>query len=121
MERKIILLVEDNADDEELTLRALRKNTFIDDVVVARDGTEALDHLFGAEHLPDLVILDLKLPKVDGIEVLRNLRAHERGKLLPVVVLTSSDATVTAPTAISASRSISWSSPPRSARWRSTG
>ncbi len=97
LERKI-LLVEDNPNDEELTLRALRKNSIQNEVVVARDGSEALDYLFGggclpertANALPQLVVLDLKLPKVDGLEVLRQLRAKEQTKLLPVVIFTSS-------------------------------
>ena len=99
MNRKTILLVEDNADDELLTLRALKKNNIQNEVVVARDGREALDYLFGlGSHgarsplpLPEVVLLDLKLPKLDGLEVLRQLRAHERTKLLPVVILTTSN------------------------------
>lgn len=99
MEEKIILLVEDNADDEALTLRALKKNNITNDVVVARDGVEALDYLFGTgkysgrnlNFMPQVVLLDLKLPKVDGFEVLRQLRANERTKLLPVVILTTSN------------------------------
>ena len=95
---KIILLIEDNPDDEALTLRALKKNNILNGVVVAHDGVEALDYLFGTgthagrnpSHLPQVVLLDLKLPKVDGLEVLRRIRADERTKLLPVVVLTSS-------------------------------
>jgi two-component system, response regulator len=98
MKDKVILLVEDNADDELLTLRALRKNNALSEVVVARDGVEALDYLFGTgsykgrdtEIMPHLILLDLKLPKVDGLEVLRRLRSDERTKLLPVVILTSS-------------------------------
>jgi len=98
MREKVILLVEDNPDDEALTLRAFRKNNIANEVVVARDGAEALDRVFGAgahagkplDPEPALVLLDLKLPKVDGLEVLRRLRADERTKLLPVVVLTSS-------------------------------
>jgi two-component system response regulator len=99
MSDKIILLVEDNPDDETLTLRALKKNNIMNDVVVARDGVEALDYLFasGAYQgrdvavLPEVVLLDLKLPKVDGLEVLRRIRADRRTKLLPVVILTSSN------------------------------
>ena len=98
MENKVILLVEDNPRDEALTLRALKKSNIVNDVVVVRDGVEALDHLFGAEThaqrempvMPQLVLLDLKLPKVDGLEVLRRIRADERTKRLPVVVFTSS-------------------------------
>jgi two-component system response regulator len=93
-----ILLVEDNPDDEALTLRALQKNNIKNDVVVAHDGVEALDYLFGsgqyagrdAAQLPQVVLLDLKLPKLEGLEVLRRLRSDERTKLLPVVILTSS-------------------------------
>ncbi|VAX19997.1 Response regulator [hydrothermal vent metagenome] len=96
---KIILLVEDNPDDEALTLRALKKNNIANEVVIARDGEEALDYLFatGAYQgrdtgvMPTVILLDLKLPKVDGLEVLRRLRLDERTKLLPVVILTSSD------------------------------
>jgi two-component system, response regulator len=99
MDNKIILLVEDNADDEVLTLRALKKNNISNEVVVARNGVEALDYLFGTgtyagrnlNIVPQVVLLDLKLPKLDGLEVLRRLRADEHTKLLPVVVLTSSD------------------------------
>jgi two-component system response regulator len=99
MSERTILLVEDNPNDEALTLRALRKNNINDRVVVARDGAEALDYLFGtgAYHdrnptdVPRVVLLDLKLPKVDGLEVLRRLRANARTKLLPVVILTSSN------------------------------
>jgi CheY-like chemotaxis protein len=95
---KIILLVEDNADDEELTLRALKKNNILNDVVVARDGVEALEYLFGSQTgsdreqnlLPQVILLDLKLPRIDGLEVLRRVREHPRTKLLPVVILTSS-------------------------------
>ena len=91
---KIILLVEDNPDDVDLTLRALTKNKIVNEVVVARDGAEALDRLEGAGSVgkptPALVLLDLKLPKVDGIEVLRRIRANPATRLLPVVVLTSS-------------------------------
>ena len=95
---KIILLVEDNADDEALTLRALKKNSIRNEVVVARDGAEALDFLFGTgayagrdlRVMPTITLLDLKLPKVDGLEVLRRLRVDDRTKSLPVVILTSS-------------------------------
>ena len=95
MKDKSILLVEDNPDDEELTLRALRHAKIANDVVVARDGSEAVAHLLGADGveagvLPAVVLLDLKLPKLSGIDVLRRLRADPRTKLLPVVVLTSS-------------------------------
>jgi two-component system response regulator len=93
-----ILLVEDNPDDELLTLRAFKKNNIKNEVVVARDGAEALDYLFatGAHSgrdvadLPQIVLLDLKLPKIDGLEVLRRIRADERTSILPVVILTSS-------------------------------
>ncbi|WP_340116096.1 response regulator [Pelagibius sp. 7325] len=98
MIEKTILLVEDNADDEVLTLRAFAKNNIKNQVVVARDGAEALDYLFAegayegrdTNDLPQLVLLDLKLPKVDGLEVLRRIRADTRTELLPVVILTSS-------------------------------
>jgi CheY-like chemotaxis protein len=100
MEKKIILLVEDNPDDEALTLRAFKKNHISNDVFVARNGVEAINYLFAlGDHegrdvtvLPQVVLLDLKLPKVDGFEVLRRIRADERTKLLPVVILTSSKA-----------------------------
>ena len=98
MNDEAILLVEDNPDDEALTLRALKKNNIKNEVVVAHDGAEALDYLFGEgaysgrdmRVMPQVVLLDLKLPKVDGFEVLRRLRADERTKGLPVVILTSS-------------------------------
>jgi two-component system, response regulator len=98
MNDRVILLVEDNRDDEELTLRALGKAKITNRVVVARDGVEALDYVFKrgqhanrpAGEEPQIVLLDLKLPKVDGLEVLRALRANEDTKLLPVVILTSS-------------------------------
>ncbi|MGF1594863.1 MAG: response regulator [Kiloniellaceae bacterium] len=98
MIEKTILLVEDNPDDEALTLRAFAKNNIKNQVIVARDGAEALDYLFAegsyqgrdASSLPQLVLLDLKLPKVDGLEVLRRVRADKRTELLPVVILTSS-------------------------------
>jgi two-component system response regulator len=88
-----ILLVEDNADDEKLTLRALRKNNILNDVVVARDGVEALDYLFNPDRsllLPQVVLLDLNLPRINGVEVLRRVRSDERTKILPVVILSSS-------------------------------
>ena len=99
MDDKMILLVEDNPDDEALTLRALKKHNVGNEVFVARDGAEALDFLFctGAyadrdpENMPQVILLDIKLPKVDGLEVLRRLRADERTSLLPVVILTSSN------------------------------
>jgi two-component system response regulator len=95
---KIILLVEDNADDELLTQRALRKNNILNELVVVRDGQEALDYLFGQgafagrdlEHQPQVILLDLNLPKIGGIDVLKRLRADPRTDKLPVVVLTSS-------------------------------
>jgi len=95
---KSILLVEDNPDDEALTKRAFQKNNIANKMVVARDGVEALDYLFGTgphagrdpRDMPQLVLLDLKLPRIDGLEVLRRIRADARTRLLPVVVLTSS-------------------------------
>ncbi|MGQ9686382.1 MAG: response regulator [Thiobacillaceae bacterium] len=96
---KTILLVEDNPDDEALTLRAFRKSNILNPVVVARDGVEALDYLFcSGSHAgrdptdqPQVVLLDLKLPRLDGLEVLRRLRADPRTRLLPVVILTTSN------------------------------
>jgi two-component system response regulator len=98
MHTKVILLIEDNQDDEELALLAFRKSNIANKVVVARDGVEALDYLFGTgahagrdvPALPQVVLLDLKLPKIDGLEVLKRLRADPRTRRLPVVVLTSS-------------------------------
>ena len=90
MKGKIILLVEDNPDDELLTIQALKANNIKNEVVVARDGVEALDYFYSDRPLPQVVLLDLKLPKVDGLEVLRRIRADERTRRLPVVVLTSS-------------------------------
>ena len=98
MTHKMILLVEDNPDDEALTLRALKKSNIANKIVVVRDGAEALDYLFGTGafadrdplELPQVTLLDLKLPKVDGLEVLRRLRADPRTRMLPVVILTSS-------------------------------
>jgi two-component system response regulator len=93
-----ILLVEDNADDVDLTLRALRKNKIANDVIVVRDGVEALDYLFAAGQyagrdpaaLPQVVLLDLKLPRLDGLQVLERVRANPKTRLLPIVILTSS-------------------------------
>jgi two-component system response regulator len=98
MEGGTILLVEDNPDDVELTVRAFKKNNITNQVIVAKDGVEALDYLHGtgmyagrdAKDLPVVVMLDLKLPKIDGMEVLRNIRQDEFAKLVPVVILTSS-------------------------------
>jgi len=99
MARRTILLVEDNPDDVELTLRGLRQKHFANEVVVVGDGAAALEYLFGTgayadrdtSVMPDLVMLDLKLPRVDGLEVLRRIRSDPRTELLPVVILTSSD------------------------------
>ncbi|HKX32477.1 MAG TPA: response regulator [Blastocatellia bacterium] len=99
MENKIILLVEDNPRDEALTLRALKKSNILNQVIVARNGAEALDYLFGTgtysnqdlPTLPQLVLLDLKLPKVDGLQALQKIRAEERTRRLPVVIFTSSN------------------------------
>ena len=98
MHDRVIVLVEDNANDEELTLRAFRKSNIVNRVVVVRDGAEALDYFFcrGAHagrpttEVVQVVLLDLKLPKVNGLDVLRALRADERTRLLPIVILTSS-------------------------------
>jgi len=91
MDTKIILLIEDNLSDIELTKRAFEKSRISNKLVVAEDGQEALDYLFGkGDLLPAVILLDLKMPKMDGLEVLRHLRANERTKRLPVVVLTSS-------------------------------
>src|SRR5919109_1811733 len=99
IEENMILLVEDNPSDQALTLRALKKSNIRNEVVVARDGVEALDYLFARgdymgrdpADLPAVVLLDLKLPKMDGIEVLQQIRSNEQTKLLPVVILTSSN------------------------------
>jgi CheY-like chemotaxis protein len=98
MKTKKILLVEDNPDDVQLTLRALKKSKIMNDVIVAQDGVEALDYLFGtgkyagrdADVKPQVVLLDLKMPKMDGLEVLQRIRKDERTRVLPVVVLTTS-------------------------------
>jgi two-component system response regulator len=98
MNSKIILLVEDNPDDEELTLLALKEGNILNEVVVAHDGVEALDYLFATgqyegrdpSRIPQIILLDLKLPKLDGLEVLRRLRADPRTELLRIVILTSS-------------------------------
>ena len=95
---KSLLLVEDNPDDELLTVRALKRNNILNEIVVARDGVEALDYLFGTgayagrdmSVMPQIILLDLKLPKIDGLEVLKRLRANERTHLIPVIILTSS-------------------------------
>ncbi len=99
MDKKFILLVEDNPNDEFLARRALKKNAITDPLLVARDGAEALDFLLGTglhaqrdtNQMPALILLDLKLPKIDGLEVLRRLRNHESTRRLPIVVLSSSD------------------------------
>jgi two-component system response regulator len=96
--KKVILLVVDNPDDVQLTLRALKKNKIMNDVVAAQDGVEALEYLYGTGQyagrdtkiLPQVVLLDLKMPRMDGLEVLHRIRADERTKLLPVVILTTS-------------------------------
>ncbi len=99
MDQTTILLIEDNPDDVELTLHAFQKNNMANDVVVASDGAEGLDYLFGtgkyadrdAEHPPALILLDLQLPKIGGLEVLRKVREDERTKRIPVVIMTTSD------------------------------
>ncbi len=99
MKSTVILLVEDNARDEALTLRAMKKSNILNDVVVVRDGVEALDYLFctgkyssrDVTEQPQLILLDLKLPKVDGLEVLQQIRADARTKFLPIVIFTSSN------------------------------
>lgn len=97
MNDMVILLVEDNPDDEALTMRALKKNNITNEVVIARDGAQALDLLFGTGAAegravtPQVILLDLKLPKIDGLEVLRRIRSEQKTKLLPVVILTSSN------------------------------
>lgn len=99
MQEKVLLLVEDNPDDEALTLRALHKHNLANQIVVARDGQEALDYLFGegeysgrdTSQPPQVILLDLKLPKVDGLQVLERLRAEPSTRRVPVVVLTSSN------------------------------
>ena len=99
MSNKMILLVEDNPDDEALTLRAFDKNKITNEIVVVRDGAEALEWVFAegayadrdANELPQLILLDLKLPKVDGLEVLRRIRENDHTKLLPVIILTTSE------------------------------
>ncbi|MDA3895681.1 MAG: response regulator [Desulfobacteraceae bacterium] len=98
MTQKTILLVEDDSNDEVLMVRALKQNNILNDIIIARDGAEALDYLFcRGDHAdrdprlrPQIILLDLKLPKIDGLEVLRQIRANEQTRLLPVVILTSS-------------------------------
>jgi len=98
MNTKVILLAEDNPDDVQLTLRALRKSKIVNEVIVVRDGVETLDYLFGTGNyagrdtkiLPQVLLLDLKMPRMDGLEVLKRIRNDERTKVLPVVVLTTS-------------------------------
>lgn len=96
MTKKTILLVEDNPDDVALTIRALKRNNLLNEVIVARDGAEAVDLLFGSAGaapiaMPEVVLLDLNLPRINGLDVLRRIRGDARTKLLPVVVLTTSD------------------------------
>lgn len=94
MNGKIIFLVEDNPDDEALTLRAFKKNNIVNQVVIAHDGVEAINYLLGPDSvnnlIPQIILLDLNLPKMDGLEVLKRLRSDERTKLLPIIILTSS-------------------------------
>lgn len=98
MSEGVILLVEDNPDDVDLTMRALKKNNIKNEIVVAHDGAEALDYLFGTgtyverdtSVMPIVILLDLKLPKIDGLEVLKRIRSESRTKMIPVVILTSS-------------------------------
>ena len=98
MENKVILLVEDNPDDVALTIRAFKKSDISNKIIVAKDGVEALDYLFGTgmyagrdvKDMPVVILLDLKLPKIDGLEVLKSIRQNEFTKLLPVVIITSS-------------------------------
>jgi two-component system response regulator len=95
MIEKTILLVEDNSDDVDLTVRALKQNNLLNRVHIARDGAEAINMLFGTENTPaiqapEIVLLDLNLPKISGLDVLRRIRGDERTKLLPVVILTTS-------------------------------
>lgn len=98
MAGNVILFVEDHPDDVDLTLRAFRKSNLRNEIVVARDGVEALDYLFGAgahrgrdtSDIPQLILLDLKLPRLDGMEVLKRIRADHRTRLIPIVILTSS-------------------------------
>jgi CheY-like chemotaxis protein len=98
MKTKIILLVEDNPDDVKLTLRALKKSNILNEVIVAQDGVEALNYLFGTGKyegrdtriMPQMILLDLKMPRMDGLEVLHRIREDERTKILPVVILTTS-------------------------------
>jgi len=98
MNKKYILLVEDNPDDQTLTVRALKKANILNEIVVANNGEEALDYLFGTgayagrdlSIMPEVILLDLRMPKIDGLEVLKRIRANERTKFLPVAILTSS-------------------------------
>ncbi len=98
MEKKLILIVEDNADDEKLTIRALEKSNILNEIVITRDGQEALDYLLcqgdykdrDPKIMPEMILLDLKLPKIDGLEVLEKIRQNEKTSLLPVVILTTS-------------------------------